>query len=69
MIILVIYIIGFIITYYMLRKDKRKESSYYSWDDVLEVFFLSVVWPGFWVLFLIGTIALVIFNSEPPKWL
>ena len=63
---LIIYLIGFVICYYILRKDEReKRGEYYNWESVLEIFGISLL--SFIALFILLT--RYILYSKPPKFL
>ena len=63
---LLIYLIGFILTYYLTRKFFRKElKEKYSWSNVfIAILFASLSFIG---LFLITIIYL--HDTKPPKFL
>lgn len=63
---LLIYLIGFIITYYLTRKFFRKElKEKYSWGTVfIAILFSSIPFIG---LFIIAIIYL--YDTKPPKFL
>jgi len=63
---LIIYLIGFIVTYYLARKRGRKEQGkYYNWGHVFTTFTFSGAWPLAWLLILIWE-----WNpGKPPKFL
>lgn len=64
--LLVVYLIGFVICYYILRKDERKNRrEYYNWQSVLEIFGISLL--SFIALFIL--IMRYILYSKPPKFL
>lgn len=63
---LLIYLIGFILTYYLTRKFFRKElEEKYSWSNVSIAMLLSSL--SFIGLFIIAMIYLS--NTKPPKFL
>ena len=63
---LLIYLIGFILTYYLTRKFFRKElKEKYSWSDVFISMLLSSI--SFIGLFIIAIIYLS--DKKPPKFL
>ena len=67
---LIIYLIGFVICYYIFRKDERKNSGEnYDWKSVLEIFGLSLF--SFMALLILLThyISHYFENSKPPKFL
>ena len=63
---LLIYLIGFILTYYLTRKFFRKElKEKYSWSNVfISILFSSMSFIG---LFIIAIIYLS--DTKPPKFL
>lgn len=63
---LLIYLIGFILTYYLTRKFFRKElKEKYSWSNVfIAILFSSISFIG---LFIIAIIYLS--DTKPPKFL
>lgn len=63
---LLIYLIGFILTYYLTRKALRKElKEQYSWGQVFIVILFSSV--SFIGLFIIAIVYLC--DTKPPKFL
>ncbi len=74
---IIIYLIGFILSYAILRK-KFREYYFYSWTDVIQQALLSIF---SWIIVLIATLSFIadlISNyfeklnkskKEPPKWL
>ena len=63
---LIIYLIGFILTYYLTRKFFRKElKEKYSWGNVLIAILFSLI--SFIGLFIITIIYL--HDTKPPKFL
>ena len=63
---LLIYLIGFILTYYLTRKHFRKQlKEEYSWENVfIAILFSSLSFIG---LFIIAIIYL--HDTKPPKFL
>ena len=67
---LIIYLIGFVICYYIFRKEERKNSGeYYNWNSVLEVLGISLL--SFIALFIFVMLYFLYYfqNSKPPKFL
>ena len=67
---LVIYLIGFVICYYIFRKDERRTSGEnYNWNSVLEVLGISLL--SFIALFIFVILYFLYYfqNSKPPKFL
>ena len=67
---LIIYLIGFVICYYIFRKDERKNSGEnYGWKSVLEIFGVSLLSFLALFIFLKHYISHYFKNSKPPKFL
>ena len=67
---LIIYLIGFVICYYIFRKEERKNrGEYYNWNSVLEVLGISLL--SFIALFILVMLYFLYYfkNSKPPKFL
>ena len=63
---LLIYLIGFILTYYLTRKHFRKQlKEEYSWENVFIAILFSLI--SFIGLFIIAIIYL--HDTKPPKFL
>lgn len=63
----ILYWIGFIIVYLIIRKHQQIRSLY-GWDD----FVIRVFWSFFsWVMLIVICVASLIekFPKKPPKWL
>lgn len=57
---IIIYIIGFIISYYLARKqDNFKE----TWQDIITCIIMGLILNWIWV------IIIILENTKPPKWL
>lgn len=67
--ILIIYVIGFLLSYIFIRnkirKNIRDQEDLYSWEDVAIGFFFSLMWFLTWptFLFVIKT------KTKPPRFL
>jgi prolipoprotein diacylglyceryltransferase len=60
---LIIYLIGFFISYYLIRKNVRNlEENKYDWFDVFIVFLLSL-------MSYLSILAYLFSKNKPPKWL
>lgn len=61
--ILTIYILGFFVAYWIIKKYIREEEDD-KWEDVIYTILLSFVWPV-----TIPIICIFFIKSKPPKWL
>jgi hypothetical protein len=61
---LIIYLIGFFISYYLIRKHRRNQIEKYEWSDVCIIFVLSLFSYIMILVFIINTDKLKV-----PKWL
>ncbi len=63
---LIIYLIGFILTYYLTRKFFRKElKAKYSWGNVfIAILFSSISFIGLFIITII-----YLYDTKPPKFL
>ena len=63
---LIIYLIGFILTYYLTRKFFRKElKEKYSWENVfIAILFSSISFIGLFIITII-----YLYDTKPPKFL
>ena len=67
---LIIYLIGFVICYYIFRKEERRTSGEnYNWNSVIEVLGISLL--SFIALFIFVILYFLYYfkNSKPPKFL
>ena len=67
---LIIYLIGFVICYYIIRKEERKNrGEYYNWNSVIKVLGISLL--SFIALFILVMHYFLYYfkNSKPPKFL
>ena len=67
---LIIYLIGFVICYYIFRKEERRTSGEnYNWNSVIEVLGISLL--SFIALFILVILYVLYYfqNSKPPKFL
>lgn len=66
----IIWFIGFVITYIILKitkfLDKYEDP---SWEDIRSKILTSLFWPITWVTFALIVIFLLINKIKPPKWL
>lgn len=71
MIAIITYLIGYILSYYTLRYEFRKEEHNYDWKTVEEILLVSIL---SWIIVIGNPIYKFIRKhpeifKEPPKWL
>jgi uncharacterized membrane protein len=70
---IIIYAIGFIVNWIIIKKARGSNEEYNNWSDVFLTLLIAITsWIGFLILafLFIGLIIIVkLSDAKPPKWL